>query len=71
MGRMVLLGAVIVGCVLGGAQAKPTDGEAVGRLCLEAAGFVVTTFLLYLALHDARLPRILERLRGVIGRPAA
>ena len=71
MGRSVLLVAVIVGVMLAGAQAKPTDGEAVGRLCLEGLGFVVTTFLFYVAFKDislphffARWPRMIERASG-------
>ncbi len=68
MGRIVLLVSVIVGVMLAGTQARPTDGEAVGRLCLEAAGFVVTTFLFYVALKGASLPRFSARWLSVIGR---
>ncbi len=68
MGRIVLLVAVIIGYMLAAAQARPTDAEAMGRLCLQAVGFVVTTFLFYVALNDVTLPRISGSWRNVIGR---
>ena len=70
MGRIVLFAAVLVGGIAAGTQAKPTDGEALGRLCLQAIGFLVTTFLLYVAFRDAPLPRFGGRYRSMVGRLA-
>ena len=47
MTRWAMLGVMLLGYLVGGAEAM--DGEAAGRVSLELVGLVVTAFLFYLA----------------------
>lgn len=70
MARIVILVAVVVGCLMAQGQVRPVDGEAVGRLCLQIVGFLVTTFLFYVASRGVTLPAFLRPGREVAdGRP--
>ena len=57
MGNLVPVVALIVACWAARTRAMREDGPAIGRLCLEVLGFLVTTFLFYVAVSGIALPR--------------
>jgi hypothetical protein len=64
MTRLVFLVAAILDSLAGGAQARPMDGEAVGRFSLQVVGFLVSAWLFYLALSGVTMPLFSGRWRN-------
>ena len=54
---------VVLGYLVGAADAEAMDGEAAARVSLVLAGIIVAAFLFYVALRDATVALLSKRRR--------